>query len=165
VRRVQSATKLLPSPTPFIISSVIMKTSSEVITMIDIGLNIDEYYVQFNPPATFGVIYNQATKKVYLVRADGERGTLRRASDKIYSLRGFIGLRRREDLELELGWKEVEDDIIRNVLLSFGSIKELKEAVCKFCSFAESADIIMNIWAPTIFPENIERIYFLFERS
>lgn len=126
--------------------------------MIDIGLNIDEYYVQFNPPATFGVIYNQVTKKVYLVRADGERGTLRRASDKIYSLRGFIGLRRREDLDLELGWKEVEDDIIRNVLLSFGSIEELKEAVCKFCSFAESADIIMNIWAPTIFPENIERI-------
>ena len=66
-----------------------MKTSSDVITMIDIGLNIDEYYVQFNPPATFGVIYNRVTKKVYLVRANGERSTLRRASDKIYASRTY----------------------------------------------------------------------------
>ena len=79
-------------------------------------------------------------------------------------LRGLIALRRREDLELELGWKEVEDDIIRNVLLSFGSIEDLKDAVCKFCPLGESAEIITNIWAPTIFPENIERIL-PFERS
>ena len=145
-------------PPPFF-SSVIMNTLSDVITMIDIGLTIDECYVQFNPPATFGVIYDRVTTKVYLVRADGERSTLRGASDKIYILRGFIGLRLREDLELELGWEKLEDDIIRNVLSSFGSIEDLKDAVCKFCPFAESAEIITNIWAPTIFPENIESIF------
>lgn len=133
-----------------------MNTSSNVITMIDIGLNINECYVQFNPPAIFGVVYNRNTKKVYLIRANGERSTLRRASDKIYTLRGFIGLRQRERLVLELGRSGVEDDIIRNVLFSFGSVENLKDAVCKFCPFAESAQIITNTWAPTIFPENIE---------
>jgi len=135
-----------------------MNSSSNVITLIDIGLNIDEYYVQFNPPSTFGVIYNRVTKKTILVRANGERSTLRRTADKIYTLRGFIGLRRREELELELGWEKTEDDIIRNILYSFSSAEDLKDAVSRFCPFAESAEIIINVWAPTIFPENIKGI-------
>ena len=136
-----------------------MNSSSNVITLIDIGLNIDEYYVQFNPPSTFGVIYNRVTKKTILVRANGERSTLRRTADKIYTLRGFVGLRRREELELELGWEKTEDDIIRNILYSFSSVEDLKDAVSKFCPFAESAEIIINVWAPTIFPENITGIF------
>lgn len=118
--------------------------------MIDIGLTADEHYVQFVPPATFGVIYNQVTKKLYLVRANGERTKLRDAADKIYTLRGFIGLRRRQDTDLELGL-EIEDEIIRNVLFSFGSSEKLHEAVEKYCPFAENAEIITNVWATTIF--------------
>lgn len=124
--------------------------SSNIITLIDIGLKADERYVQFVPPATFGVIYNQVTKKVYLVRANGERTKLRDAADKIYTLRGFIGLRRRQDMDLELGL-EIEDDIIRNVLFSFGSSEKLHQAVGKYCPFAENAEIITNVWATTVF--------------
>jgi len=127
--------------------------SSNVFTLIDIGLTADEHYVQFVPPATFGVIYNQVMKKLYLVRANGERTKLRDTADKIYTLRGFIGLRRRQDMDLELGL-EIEDDIIRNVLFSFGSSEKLHEAVEKYCPFAENAEIITNVWATTIFQDN-----------
>ena len=128
-----------------------------VTTLIDIGLNANEHYVQFVPPSTFGVIYNWATKEIYLIRANGARSKLRRAADKIYILRGFIGLRQRENMELELG-SDIQDDIIRNVLFSFGTLEKLLDAVWKHCPFAENADIITNVWASTIFA-NIKGIF------
>jgi hypothetical protein len=130
-------------------------SSSRVITAIDIGLNADEHYVQFVPPATFGVIYNRVAAKVYLVRADGERSPLRGTADKIYVLRGFIGLRRREERKLELRW-DIEDNIIRNVLCSFGSHEKLRAAVSKHCPFSENAEIINNMWASKVFSQDVK---------
>jgi hypothetical protein len=131
---------------------------SRVTTLIDIGLSPDEHYVQFVPPATFGVILDRAMEKVYLVRANGERSILRRAADKIYTLRGFIGLRRREEGDLELGWSSIEDEIIRLVLLSFGSYEKLCTAVWKYCPLRENAEIIRDIWAANVFIRDIQGI-------
>ena len=130
-------------------------SSSKVITMIDIGLSANEHYIQFVPPATFGVIYDGSKNKVYLVRANGERTSLRRTADKIYALRGFIGLRHRENKELELG-RSIEDVIIRHILLSFGLYEKLRQAVWKFCPFSESAEVITELWAPAVLVENSE---------
>ena len=130
---------------------------SRVITMIDIGLSPHEYYVQFVPPATFGVIYDRVTKKVYLVRANGERTTLRRTADKIYTLRGFIGLRKREERSLELG-RGTEDEIIRNVLVGFEGLEKLRSAVGKYCPFSENAGIISDFWGAKVFAGGTLRI-------
>src|SRR5271169_69791 len=133
---------------------------SNVISLIDIGLKAEEHYVQFVPPATFGVIYNRATTQVQLVLSDGERSVLRRTADKIYTLRGFIALRRRLERELELGG-EVEDDIIRHILSTFGSVEKLREAVRKFCPLRENAQVIAEVWALCVFPEDAEGHYIL----
>ena len=132
---------------------------SNVISLIDIGLKEDERYVQFVPPATFGVIFNRATTEVLLVLSNGDRSVLRRTADKIYTLRGFIALRRREERELELGG-EVEDDIIRHILFMFGSLEKLREAVTKFCPLRENARVIAQTWGPCVFPEDEEGNYF-----
>src|SRR5436305_9472361 len=104
---------------------------SQVTTVIDIGLTVHELYVQFNPPAPFGVIYDATATIVDLVRANGERGILNRIDDKVYVLRGFVGLRRKEGRPLDLEWA-VEDDIIRLILNSFGSLEKLRDAVWEF---------------------------------
>lgn len=122
--------------------------------MIDIGLSPHELYVQFVPPATFGVIFDRVTTKVYLVRANGERSALRRAADRIYTLRGFIGLRKREGRSLELGW-EVEDEIIQHVLSGFASFENLRAAVEKNCPFPEHAGIIVDHWGPKALAEGM----------
>lgn len=124
--------------------------SSRVITLIDIGLSVNEHYVQFVPPATFGVIYDSALKTIQLVRANGQRTLLRKTGDKMYTLRGFLGLRRRECKRLELRW-EIEDEIIRCVLTSFGSLEKLKAAVWKYCPNTENAEVITQLWAPEVF--------------
>jgi hypothetical protein len=126
------------------------QTSSRVTTLVDIGLNASEIYVQFVPPSTFGVIYDRHWRRVYLVRANGERNVLRRSSDKVYVLRGFIGLRQRECRVTELG-VDVEDEIIRIVLCMFGSLGKLQDAVKKYCSFQESAAVLLSVWAPVVF--------------
>jgi len=123
--------------------------------MIDIGLSPHEIYVQFVPPATFGVIFDRVTKKVHLVRANGERSTLRRAADRIYTLRGFISLRRREGRSLDLGW-EIEDEIIRHVLSGFASLENLSAAVQKNCTFSENARIIVDLWGPKVLAEGMK---------
>jgi len=133
---------------------------SNVISLIDIGLNADEYYVQFVPPATFGVIFNRATTEVLLVLSNGEKSALRRTAEKIYTLRGFIALRRREQRELELGG-EVEDDIIRHILVSFGSLEKLREGVRKFCPLRENSQVIAQVWALSVFPEEGEGNFIL----
>jgi hypothetical protein len=144
------------SPSFAIIPSMTANPPSRVITLIDIGLSADEHYVQFVPPATFGVILERATEKVYQVLANGERCILRSAADKIYTLRGFIGLRRREERDLELGWSSIEDEIIRIVLFSFGSYEKLCTAVWKHCPLKENAEIIRDIWGPAVFIEDIQ---------
>ena len=124
--------------------------SSRVITLIDIGLRVNEHYVQFVPPATFGVIYDSALKTIQLVRANGQQTLLRKTADKMYTLRGFLGLRRRECRGLELRWG-IEDEIIRCVLTSFGSLQKLKAAVWKYCPNSENAEVIIQLWAPEVF--------------
>jgi len=124
--------------------------SSRVITLIDIGLSVSEHYIQFVPPATFGVIYDNAEETIQLVRANGERTQLRKTADKIYTLRGFLGLRRRESRDLELRCA-VEDEIIRRVLTSFGSSESLHAAVRRFCPNSENAETITQLWAPEVF--------------
>jgi hypothetical protein len=120
-----------------------------VITMFDVQVGVNEYYVQFVPPATFGVILDRANRKVYLVLANGERTPLRRTADKIYTLRGFIGLRRREDRTLTLGWS-MEDNLIRLILYSFGTADKLEAAVWKYCPSVETAEAINELWGPEI---------------
>jgi hypothetical protein len=83
---------------------------------------------------------------------------LRRAADKIYTLRGFIGLRRREEGDLELGLSSIEDEIIRHVLFSFGSFEKLCTAVRKYCPLRENAEIIRDIWAASVFIQDIQGI-------
>jgi len=124
--------------------------SSRVITLIDIGLSVDEHYVQFVPPATFGVIYDSALKTIRLVRANSERTLLQKTADKMYTLRGFLGLRRRECRQLELK-SGIEDEIIRCVLSSFGSTEKLQAAVWKYCPNTENAETITQLWAPEVF--------------
>ena len=116
-------------------------SSTSVITLVGIGLKENEHYIQFVPPATFGVIYNEVNNNIFLIRANGQRKKLRESADKIYALRGFIGLRRRENRTLELSnckerndWS-IEDDIIRHILIRFGNLERLKEAVCKYCPY------------------------------
>lgn len=118
---------------------------TSVITMVDIGLTENEHYVQFVPPATFGVILDRETNKMYLVRADGEKVRLRRAADKIYTLRGFIGLRQREERDIVLG-NEIEDDMIRSILITFEDLTELRDAVFDYCPCEDNAHIIITIW-------------------
>jgi len=118
--------------------------------MIDLGLAPEERYVQFVPPSKFGVTYNCATREVHLVRADGKRGPLHGRADKIYTLRGFIGLMQRENLAMTLGWR-IEHEIIRNLLASFESWHDLRDAVQKFCPFPESARLITTEWAAEVF--------------
>jgi hypothetical protein len=121
-----------------------------VITLIDIGLSVNEHYVQFVPPATFGVIYDSALKTIQLVRANSQRTLLRKAADKMYTLRGFLGLRRREGRDLALRW-DIEDEIIRCVLTSFGSSEKLQSAVWKYCPNTENAEAITQLWGPEVF--------------
>lgn len=130
-------------------------TPSKVISLIDIGLSADEHYVQFVPPATFGVIFNSATTALQVVLANGDRSELRRTADKIYALRGFIALRRREERQLELG-REVEDDIIRHILYAFGSLGKLREAVRNYCPLRENAEVLAYTWAPCVFLEGAQ---------
>jgi hypothetical protein len=111
---------------------------------------VNEHYIQFVPPATFGVIYDSALATIQLVRANGERTQLRKTADKIYTLRGFLGLRRREARDLELRCA-VEDEIIRRVLTSFGSSQSLHAAVRRFCPNSENAEAITQLWAPEVF--------------
>jgi hypothetical protein len=146
-----------PSPPPSNLVSYTMDVlrPSNVISLIDIGLKAEEHYVQFVPPATFGVIFNRATTQVLLVLSDGERSVLRRTADKIYILRGFIALRRRLERELDLGG-ELEDDIIRHILCTFGSLEKLRQAVRKFCPLRENAQVIAEIWALCVFPQDDE---------
>jgi len=118
--------------------------------MIDFGLAPEERYIQFVPPSKFGVTYKSATCEVHLVRADGKRGPLQGRADKIYTLRGFIGLRQRENMATALGWR-IEDEIIRTLLASFESWHELRDAVQKFCPFPESARLIATDWAAEVF--------------
>jgi hypothetical protein len=118
--------------------------------MINGGLGVDEYYVQFVPPATFGVIFDRATHKLYLVRANGEKTLLRRDADRIYTLRGFIGLRQRESRTLVLGL-DVEDEIIRRILFSFRTMEDLCDSVRQFCPSVENADTINDVWGPAVF--------------
>jgi hypothetical protein len=119
--------------------------------MLDIGLSVNEYYIQFVPPATFGVILDRSSydRKISLVRTNGERTVLKRSADKIYVLRGFIGLRRREVRRLELGW-DVEDEIIRIILGSFGCLERLRGAVWKYCPCFENAEIINEVWGTVV---------------
>jgi len=133
---------------------------SQVTTVIEIGLTLHEHYVQFNPPAPFGVIYDALGKLVDLVSANGDRRILTSCEDKVYALRGFVGLRRREGMSLELDW-EVEDEIIRLLLYSFGSLDKLRDAVWEFCPFVENAEIIADIWGPTIFGVEVKRMSLL----
>jgi hypothetical protein len=131
---------------------MIQSSPSRVITMLDIGLSANEFYVQFVPPATFGVILDRSGsshERISLVRANGERTVLRRSADKIYALRGFIGLRRREVRRLELGW-DVEDEIIRIILESFGCLERLRGAVWKHCPCFENAEIINETWGTVV---------------
>jgi hypothetical protein len=127
--------------------------TSNVTTMIDIGLDPEEHYVQFVPPSKFGVIFNSATQQVNLVRADGERVPLEDVADKLYTLRGFTGLRQRENLAIALDWS-IEDDIIRTILASFEDWNELRDAVKKYCPCRDSA-IIIATWAADILPLDI----------
>lgn len=127
--------------------------TSNVTTIIDIGLAPEEHYVQFVPPSKFGVIYNSVTHQVHLVRADGERSPLQGIAAKLYTLRGFIGLRQRENSAIALGCR-IEDDIIRRILESFESWNELRDAVKQFCPFRDSAMLIAT-WASQIFPFDI----------
>ena len=115
-----------------------------------VGLRGDEYYVQFVPPATFGVILDRATSDIYLVRADGKRALLRREADRIYALRGFIGLRQREGRTLNLG-RGIEDKIIRQILYSFETIEKLRMAVLKFCPSTENAQTMNDDWGRDVF--------------
>ena len=124
--------------------------TSSVTTTIDFSLAPEEHYVQFVPPSKFGVTYNSATREVHLDRADGKRGPLHGRADKIYTLRGFIGLMQRENLAMALGWR-IEDEIIRNLLASFESWHDLRDAVQKFCPFPESARLIATEWAAQVF--------------
>ena len=126
---------------------------SSVVHLIDIGLKDNEYYVQFVPPATFGVILNRSLNKIHLVRADGQKTILRRIPDKIYTLRGFIGLRQRHNRAFRLG-DEIEDEMIRNILLTFGSFEQLRKAVADYCPCKESADTITKVWACGIFGDD-----------
>ena len=107
--------------------------------------------MQFVPPATFGVIFNAATRELQLVLANNERTALRRTAEKIYALRGLVALRRRQNRALELN-SNVEDDIVRHLLLTFGSFEKLRTAVRKFCPLQENAQVITDIWAPGVFP-------------
>jgi len=124
--------------------------ASNVVSMVDIGLGPDEIYIPFVPPATFGVIYNVQTGMVFVVRSNGERNFLRRTADKIYVLRGFIGLRRRENRGLELH-SEVEDEIIRGILRSFGSLEKLCNATESYCPLRGNAKVVTEIWGPSVF--------------
>ena len=132
------------------------RPTSNVTTMIDIGLSFDEHYVQFVPPSKFGVIYNSATHQVHLVRADGEREPLKDVADKLYALRGFTGWRKRENLGVALGCR-IEDDIIRTILATFEDWNELRDAVKKYCPCRDSA-IIIATWAADILPLDIDGI-------
>jgi hypothetical protein len=123
---------------------------SSVISLIDIGLKPTEHYVQFVPPATFGVIFDRATTKVHLVQTDGQKVVLRHLPDKIYSLRGFIGFRQRGNREMPLGDK-VEDEIIRTIILTFVDIRNLRDAVEEYCPCELSANIIMKVWGKAVF--------------
>ena len=143
----------LSSFTSFVIYVMDESHPSNIISLIDIGLSADEHYVQFVPPATFGVIYNSATTDIQVVLANGERSELRRTADKIYALRGLIALRRREERDLDLG-TELEDDIIRHILHTFGSLEKLREAVRKFCPLRENAEVLADSWAPCVFPDD-----------
>jgi len=128
---------------------------SSVISLIDIGLKPSEHYVQFVPPATFGIILDRATKKTYLVRADGQKTVLRHIPDKVYSLRGFVGLRQREKREMALGHK-IEDEMIRNIISTFESSEELHEAVEEYCPYEPSADVILTVWAREVFGDTTD---------
>ena len=118
--------------------------------MVDIGLSPEEIYIPFVPQATFGVIYNVETGMVLVVRSNGERDILRRTADKIYVLRGFIGLRRRENRSLGLS-TEVEDEIIRRVLTSFGSLEKLRAATESYCPLRGNAKVVTDLWGPSVF--------------
>ena len=124
--------------------------SSNVISIVDIGLGPEELYIPFVPPASFGVIYNVQTGIVFVVRSNGERNVLRRTPDKIYVLRGFIGLRRRENRALEIGL-ELEDEIIRTILRSFGSLEKLCTATETYCPLRANANTITDRWGPSVF--------------
>jgi len=125
---------------------------SSVTSLIDIGLSPHEHYIQFVPPGTFGVIFNSITRKLDLVRSDGEKTPLRSADEKIYVLRGFIGLRGREERAIKLSYS-IEDEIIRIVLRTFKSLVQLRDAVIEFCPSRDSANVIANLWGPEVFVE------------
>jgi hypothetical protein len=74
-------------------------------------------------------------------------------ADKLYTLRGFTGLRQRENLPISLGWR-IEDDIIRAILAGFEDWNELRDAVKNHCPCRDSA-IIIATWAEDIFPVDV----------
>jgi hypothetical protein len=125
---------------------------SSVTSIIDIGLSPYEHYVQFVPPANFGVIFNSTSQELYLVHADGGKKPLIRTAQKIYALRGFVGLRKREEQTVELGYG-VEDDIIKTILRTFKSLAQLRSAVVEYCPCAENAEVITELWAPAVLVE------------
>jgi hypothetical protein len=144
-------------PSPFFMAGEIPRTRQ--CTLIDVGLSAHQYYIQFVPPATFGVIYDRSKRSIHLVRANSERILLRRTSDKIYVLRGFVGLRRRERRDVTL-FSGIEDEIIRTIVSSFEKLEKLRTAVWKYCPLLENARIITDIWGQDVFWHEVQGICF-----